>query len=364
LAERGIETDVVTTDDNGPQRLKVPLGIGVQELGVTYRYFPRQTRLYTFSLPMAWWLWKNAGNYDLIHIHAVFTYASTIAAWVARIKGIPYVIRPLGILNSWGLRNRRQFPKKMSLWAIERSMFAHAALVHYTSDQERIEAEEAGVRSPSVTIANPVDLESLDRACHVGKFRAGYPALEDRRLVVLLSRIARKKGIDLLISAFATVNRQIPDTVLVIAGDGEENLIEQLKDQVREAGLCNSVIWPGFLNGDGKAALLADAEVFVLPSHSENFGVAVVEALCFQVPVIVSDQVGIHREISQHQAGLVVPCEPQALTNALLEVLSKPELRSELAANAATLAHRAFSRGTILDALLAAYHLALHPLHP
>lgn len=361
LAERGISTHVVTTDDNGPERLKVPLGLPVVDRGVTYWYFPRQTRFYTSSLPMTLWLWRNVRNYDLLHIHALFTYASTIAAWSARARGVPYIIRPLGVLNTWGRQNRRRLTKKLSFWAIERGMLEHAEMIHYTSEQERIEAEQGGARTASIIIANPTDLEAADRQRHAGKFRAQYHLPDNLKLVVFLSRITSKKGLDLLIPAFARLHQRLPDTLLVIAGAGEPELINEAKQLVKDAGLFDHVLWPGFLQGDDKAAAMADADVFVLPSYSENFGVAVVEALCFHVPVIVSDQVGIHHEISQHQAGLVVPCDSSALADALIEVVSKPDLRSKLAANAGGLAQKRFSRRSILDALVAIYQTVLRP---
>lgn len=361
LSERGIETHVAATDDNGPeQSLEVPLGVPLVEQGVTYWYFRRQTRAYLWSFSMIRWLWNNVQRYDLIHIHAVFTCASTAAAWSARAKGIPYIVRPLGILNQWGLR-RRRVVKRLSFWAIERSMLKHAALVHYTSEQERIEAEQAGACSASMIVANPVDFEAADRLRYAGGFRAQYPTLQNRRLIVFLSRIAPKKGLDLLIPAFARVHERFPDSVLVIAGDGKAELVNRLKQSAREAGVEHDVLWPGFLNRDQKAALLADADVFVLPSYSENFGVAVVEALCFHVPAIVSDQVGIHHEISRHGAGLVVPCDQSALADALTEVLRKPELLSSMAVNAGNLSRTRFSRSGILDSIVETYRRILHP---
>jgi glycosyltransferase involved in cell wall biosynthesis len=355
LVDRGIETHVVTTDDNGRERLKMPLNEVVVDQGVKYRYFERQLRPYTCSLPLARWLWKNTSSFDLVHIHAVFTFPSTAAAWSARARGVPYIVRPLGVLNQWGLQNRRRWAKKLSFRLVERGIFEHAELIHYTSDQERIEAEQAGAHASSIIIANPVDLKSIERQRHAGAFRARYPALKDRKLVVFLSRISPKKGLDLLVTAFSRLHQQIPEALLVIAGAGDTDLIQKIKQRVSDARLSDHVFWPGFVEGDEKAAVLADADVFVLPSHSENFGVAVVEALSYGVPVIVSDQVGIHREISSHRAGLVVPCESSALADALLEILSKPALRTELASNGAKLANTQFSREGILDAMVATY---------
>jgi glycosyltransferase involved in cell wall biosynthesis len=245
--------------------------------------------------------------------------------------------------------------KRLSFWAIERAILKHAQVIHYTSEQERIEAEEGGTRTASTIIANPTDLEGADRLRFAGRFRARHRLPDKLKLVVFLSRLSSKKGLDLLIPAFARLHQCFPDTLLVIAGDGEQEVIGQAQRLVEEAGLSKDVLWTGFLQGDDKAAVLADAAVFVLPSYSENFGVAAVEALCFQVPVIVSDQVGIHREISKHQAGIVTPCDIAALADALIEIMSKPDLRSRMAMNARHLAEQRFSRRSILDSLLTTY---------
>jgi glycosyltransferase involved in cell wall biosynthesis len=355
LADRGIQVDVATTDDNGPERLNVPLSVPVWEDGAIYRYFRRQTKSYTCSLPMAKWLWKNVANYDLVHIHAVFTFPSSVAAWVAQAKGVPYIIRPLGILNQWGLENRRPLLKKLSLCAIENNILKRASLIHYTSTGERIEAESAGIHTASTIIANPVDLDPGGKQRFAGFFRQQYPMFRNRFLVAFLSRIDAKKGIDLLIRAFAILREHLPDAALVIAGRGNPKLVESLKRQASEAGLDEHIVWPGFLEGAQKKALLADADVFVLPSYSENFGVAVVEALAYQVPVVISDQVGIHDQVSSYDAGLVVPCDENALADALARLLSQPQRCDEMRRNADRLLRDCFSTSGIVDSLLGTY---------
>jgi hypothetical protein len=107
LAASGIETHVATTDDNGPgRRLAVEFGRPREENGVTYWYFPRQSSFYLYSAPFTGWMWRHAADYQLIHIHAVFSYCSNMAAYIASRLGIPYVVRPLGVLNRWGMEQR------------------------------------------------------------------------------------------------------------------------------------------------------------------------------------------------------------------------------------------------------------------
>jgi glycosyltransferase involved in cell wall biosynthesis len=275
LNDAGVEVHVATTDDNGRQRLDVPLGVPVVEEGVTSWYFPRQTRFYTVSWPLGRWLAQHVRDYDLVHIHALFSFATMPAAFWCQRYGIPYMVRPLGTLNRWGLRYRHPWLKRLSLRCIERRMVSGAAAVHYTSAQERLEAAELSLGERAVIIPNAVDLASLPARALAGRFRARYPQLADRRIILFLSRIDAKKGPDLLLPAFAHIRAHYPQVALVLAGSGDAALVARLQQQGARLGLEAEVLWTGFLSGDDKWAALADADLFVLPSYSENFGVAV-----------------------------------------------------------------------------------------
>jgi len=334
-AAAGLEVHVATTDDDGLGRTSKH-GACFQEDGVTYWIFPRQTRFYTFSLPLTTWLSKHARDYDLIHIHALFSYPSIAAAVFARVAKVPYMIRPLGVLNSWGMQHRRRWLKDLSFRLIESRMLRNAAGVQYTSEQESSEASQLGVSHISLLVPNPVDIASIPAIA--GSFRAAHPKLIGKTILLFLSRIDAKKGIDLLLPAFAQLRLNHPEAALVIAGDGDRTLLEQLKNQAAQLGLGEDVLWVGFVQGQKKQDALTDADIFVLPSYSENFGVAVVEAMACGIPVIVSDQVGIHPEIAESGAGLVVKCSVPQLVEALNRAVSDPIWRREASANARRLA--------------------------
>ena len=155
LSRAGIDTHVATTDDNGAERLAVPYGVPVVQDGVTYWYFRRQTRFYTFSWPLGRWLADRVADFDLVHIHALFSYATLPAAFWANRHGVPYVVRPLGTLSEWGMKNRRPWLKHWSFRVIESRVLKHAAIVHYTSDQERLEAEKLHVTTQRRSFPSP-----------------------------------------------------------------------------------------------------------------------------------------------------------------------------------------------------------------
>lgn len=354
LASAGVETHVAATDDNGIDRMNVPTGVAIASEGVIDWYFPRQARFYTFSWPLSQWLSKHVADYDAVHIHALFSFATLPASYYAAKQGIPYVIRPLGTLNEWGMTNRRPWLKKLSFQLIESRILRHAAAVHFTSDQERIEAEKLQVVRNAKVIPNA--LTDIPAAADPGLFRSKYPQLEGRRVLMFLSRLDRKKGLDLLLNAFAILKKEIPDLALVIAGNGESEYRSELQRQAKELGIQESIVWPGFLSGDLKWSAFAGAELFVLPSYSENFGNAVVEAMAAGLAVVVSDQVAIHPEIAKSAAGDVVPCDPHRVAASILRLLRDPASRQVMATNGRQLVAREYSQAAVIQKIIAMYN--------
>ena len=355
LAAAGVEVHVATTDDNGPGRLAVPYGEPVRVDGVSYWYFPRQGHFYTVSLPLGRWLARHIPDYDVVHIHALFSYAPLAAAFWAWRHRVPYLVRPAGLLNQWGMRHRRPWLKGLVFRVIDSRILAGAAMLHYTSDQEWREATTLGVGGKHVVIPNPVatppELLS-DRAC---RFRAQYPQLADRIMVLFLARLDEKKGVDLLLEAFAQARQQCPQLVLVIAGEGPPLFVATLQRRVHRLGIEAEVIWTGFLAGEAKWGAFGAADIFVLPSYSENFGMAVVEAMAVGRPVLVTDQVGIHAAIADAQAGLVTPCAVSPLADALVRLASDAEGRERMGRNGQVLVREQFSLPAVTHSLLGLY---------
>ena len=361
LAKAGLMVDVATTDDNGRGRLSVMLGQSIVEDGVSYRYFRRQTFFYTFSWPLTRWLALHVADYDLVHIHALFSYPSISAAFWAWRRRVPYIVRPLGVLTHWSMRHRRPWLKRGSFSLIERRILSGAAAVHYTSEQEIREAADLGVRHRAELIPNAVGVPPHTSRKVQGQFREGHPELANRPLVLFLSRLDQKKGLDLLLHAFADVIQEHPRAILAIAGNGEAAFVETLKQTAARIGLSRHLIWTGFLAGDDKWAALADADLFVLPSYSENFGIAVAESLACGVPVVISDQVGIHHEISGSGAGVVVPCDPKPLAKAITRVLADATLRARMAVAARQCAREQFSLTVMTQKILRLYQEIVAP---
>lgn len=359
LTHAGLEVHVATTDDNGRGRLGVPQAIPTVEETVAYHYFPRQTRFYSVSWPLGRWLARHVRDYDLVHVHALFSFAALPAAyWAARAR-VPYVVRPLGTLNRWGMQHRRPWLKRLSFAIIERQILRGAARIHYTSEQERVEAAELGLKHRQTVVPLGIDLTPFTELPPRGWLRERVPGSAGRPVALFLSRLDPKKGLDLLLAALACARSRRPDLVLVIAGSGDPGFEQGVRRDAARLGLGDSIYWAGFLSDKEKLAALADADLFVLPSYSENFGVAAVEAMAARLPVVISDQVGIHREVAAARAGVVVPCERESLADALLRVAFDASLRMELGARAQDLVRRRFSIQAMTAAVATMYQEVL-----
>jgi glycosyltransferase involved in cell wall biosynthesis len=353
LARRGIDTHVIATDDNGAGRLPVECGVQGIENGVTHWYFPRQTQFYTFSWPLNTWLAARVGDFDIVHIHALFSFAALPAAvWASR-GGVPYVVRPLGTLNQWGMTNRRRRLKAVSFRLLERRILRHAARVHYSTEQERLEAASLGVTTPAAVIPNP--LRPMESAAAAEPICGRFPQLRGKRLILFLSRIDPIKGVDLLLRAFAQIRTLVPDVCLVMAGDGDRAFVERVKSEAASLGIDSEVIWTGFLDEHDKRAAFEAADLFALPSYSESFGIAVAEAMAAGLPVVISDKVAIHHDVTRAGAGIVVPCEVDRLAVALMGVLTDTSLRSALGRAGRVLACTRYSSDAVTNQLIELY---------
>jgi len=312
-------------------------------------------------MPLVNWLWKNARTFDVLHVHGVFSCAPDAAAWIARKQRLPYILRPYGVLNRWGMQNRRPLLKKMVFRACERRNLEAAAAIHYTCEQERVEAEELGFHAPAAVVPNPVEIPPATEVR--GRFRSLHPELAGKLIVLFLSRIDAKKGLDLLLPAFAQLRREHVNAALVIAGDGDRAVETQARRQAIELGIADSIVWTGFVQGQEKHDVLWDADIFALPSYSENFGVAAAEAMAHACPVVITDQVGIHQFVTVNAIGIVTPCRAENVARALGRLAGDASLRASMGARGRTVALSEFSTSAVVDRVLDLYRGALRTRH-
>jgi glycosyltransferase involved in cell wall biosynthesis len=330
LAARGHEVHVFTTDIDGPRTSQVPLATPVDLDGVQVRYFPAGLGRRLFRAPaLARTLAREIGGFDLLHLHSVFLWPTTAAARIARGAGKPYLLSPRGMLVPELIAAKSGLIKRAWIGLFERANVAGAASLHVTSQEEARALRRLALTPRRLDIRpNGIEPPALEpRACN-----------KQGRRVLYLGRLSWKKRLDCLIRALGYA----PEAELTLAGFDDEGLAARLAALAREIGVAERVHLVGPRLDAAKWALLQSADIFVLPSQQENFGVAALEAMAAGLPVIVSPGVGLAPAISHAGAGLVVESEPAALGAALARLIEQPEARARMGAAGQTLARETF----------------------
>jgi glycosyltransferase involved in cell wall biosynthesis len=300
------------------------------------RLFPWVRYAYTPGLRR--WLRRHGKSYDGIIINGLWNYAS-LGTWLTlRRLDLPYFVFTHGMLDPWF---NRAYPIKAFFKAIYWKLFEHRVLrdargVFFTCDEERQLARHSF--SPYVANEFVVGYGTQDVGGDPGAqrtvFAARVPALKGRKFILFLSRIHPKKGVDMLIRAFARNAGLFPDIDLVIAGPDQLGWAHDLQRLAADLGIADRVHWPGMLSGDAKWGAFRSADFFVLPSHQENFGIVIAEAMALSKPVLITNKVNIWREIEADKAGLVVNDDVDAIDDGLRRLCAlTPMQRDEIGRN-------------------------------
>ena len=342
LQDQGTEVLIATTDADGSGELPVALGEKIVYQGAPTIFFPRQwSEALKYSRPLALWLEQNVKNFDLAHIHAVFSHACVAAARACRKNIVPYLVRPLGTLDPWSLKQKSV--RKRLFWHLGvKRMLTEAAAIHYTSDEEKRLVETGLGLSRGVVVPNALDLSFIDNrnGRRTAPFDETQSEIGHGPYVLALSRIHPKKGFELLIESFATLKKSglFGSWRLVFAGDGDADYVNQLKALARRRGLNGDALFVGWLEGDSKYAALKDASLLAMPSYQENFGISLIEAMACGVPVLVSPHVNLAPEIEKAGAGWVAALGEDELASALVEALGNEQERRRRGNNGRELA--------------------------
>jgi glycosyltransferase involved in cell wall biosynthesis len=349
LVRRGVDVTVATTNAAGARSLDVPVDTPVIDDGVVFRYFARSVPgSWKFSWPMTRWLWANAGSYDVVHVHALFSYATIPGCRAAARVPVPYVLRPLGTLSDWSLGHRRW--KKRPYYALlERSHLAMASAIHVTSDAEADDVARLGYGDRARVIPLGVDVGA--RPVRRGRAATGSGPLR----LLFLSRLHEKKNVPVLLRALAAARNASRRIELTVAGDGEPGYREQLADLADQLGLRDVVSFAGHVAGTAKARAFEEADCFVLPSAHENFGLAVAEAMATGLPAIVTRDVALARDVHAAGAGVVTEPTENALASALVWASEHRATLLEMGDRAWQHASRELSWDTTCRRLVALY---------
>lgn len=288
--------------------------------------------VYGYSPRWEPWLRENIDRFDGVVVHGIWQYQSW-GTWRAIHGRKPYVLFPHGMLDPWF---KRRYPlkhaKKWMYWHLaERRVLRDADSILFTCETEQHLAPKSFRMPPwhAAVVPYGAEIPEGDPEGQIEAFYAACPGARQRRFFLYLGRIHPKKGCDLLIEAFRSIART-SDFDLVMAGP-DAGIRNRMEDRVAAAGLAHRVHWPGLVTGPAKWGAFHASEAFVLPSHQENFGIAVAEALGCSRPVLISNQVNIWPEIEADGAGLVAPDTVEG-TKSLLErwLALDPERRAQM----------------------------------
>ncbi|MEM8524190.1 MAG: glycosyltransferase [Bacteroidota bacterium] len=341
-ASLGHHIQIFTTTANGNSEL--PKGSKTVD-GVQVQYFPRWTKDHThFSPALLWNLFWKIKKYDTVHLHSWWNLVTIPALLICWLRGVRPFFSPHGMLSSYSLENESGGTKGIFHRLLGRFLLSKSIL-HATAKQEAEEGLEMISDWKYVLVPNIVELPE----------RKNYQKKQADNQVftlVFLSRIHHKKGLELLFEALSQVDF---DFRLRIAGDGEADYVEQLKQLAQDFNIAQKIEWVGWINDEPKYQLLANADLFTLTSHNENFAMVVIESLAVGTPVLLSDRVGLSDYVQAQQLGWICPLEVFKIREYLKDIFEQKEALANIRAKATAQIYQDFSAESIAKQYVEAY---------
>lgn len=317
LAQRGHSVALYAADDGGET---VPLEPALSA-GVDVRRFPvRFPRFWKRAPGLVPALRDALQSADIVHLHSLYLYHDWVTGVLCRRFDVPYILRPHGTLDPY-LYRRHRWRKLLVERLFQNRVTRGAAVLHFTAEEEQELARPYCFGVPGAVVPLGLHMGEYDNLPDRCEFRARHPEIGDRRILLFFGRLSFKKGLDILVPAFAQACRARDDLHLVFAGP-DYDMADKVRGWLAEEGLALRATFTGMLKGRDKLAVLAGSDLFVLPSYTENFGISVIEAMACGLPVLISDRVNIWREVKADGAGFVEPCDVNRFASALLDLLS------------------------------------------
>lgn len=327
------------------------------EDGVRYWYFNVDFLPLIYSSSFKRWLDQNIAGFDIVHIHGLYRFPVTYAGYRARKAEVPYIICPHGSLDPYLYKQSAKslFLKRLYERFFDLPNLNSASAIHYTAQDEMELASFLKIRAPGIVVPNGLDWAAYASLPLKGAFRARLHLDAATPLILFLGRLNFKKGLDLLISAFAALIETTPDAHLAIVGPDNEGYGKKVRQWCKQYGVENQVFFVDHLPAGQVREAYVDADVFALTSYTENFGMTVAEAMACECPVVISDQVNIWREVLEAGAGLVVPLETEQIVKALQNVLGDSEAASAMGSAGRELVRAEYSWGKLVTELDSVY---------
>ncbi|HDH31699.1 MAG TPA: glycosyltransferase [Candidatus Wolfebacteria bacterium] len=366
LVKKGIEVTVYTTNTN--LKGKVPVNKEVDIDGVKVIYFTF-FRFFEFLGPTGWQfsifltkvLKRTIPDFDLVYISAIWNYPTAATAYYCRKYKKPYIIAPRGVFYPYTF-NKKVWKKWPYYKLITKRDLERAAAIHYTTQDEFEKGHSfLELKNKNVFIVpNGVDLSEFENLPPKENLLNRYPELNGKKVILFLSRLDWKKGLDVLAKAYGIIATKRKDAHLLIVGDGLEGFKNKVKKWFQDEGVLDRITFTGMLTGKEKLEAFSASDIFTLPSHSESFGMAIVEAMACGLPVVISDTVGIFQEVEQSKAGLIVPGNDAIkLSEAIIKLLDNEKLIKQMGENGRALSRKEFEFSEIADKMIKVFKIVL-----
>ncbi|MHA8060780.1 glycosyltransferase [Aquirufa beregesia] len=286
---------------------------------------------YTFSPGLFIWLCRNVQKFDLVVLQAVWNFPIMAAYLACKWHKIPYVIIPHGSLYDETFHLKSSRFKKVFLSLYVKKMLIMAQQVIFSTKDEALKVRNfLSIPIRSNIIPNIVDVQKFEILPTKGTFRQKFAISTERLILTHFGRVTIKKGINYVLEILPNLVQRYPNVLYVIAGSEEDNYLDELRSMIKKKNLEQHVIFTGLLPSNEGIELLVDTDVFVLPSLSENFGMSVVEAMLCEIPVVISEHVGIALDLKEENCAYVIQLNNSSLERAVLELIENPSKRISL----------------------------------
>lgn len=364
LAARGhrvrvITTDALTGNDPGWEREYADSGY---QLDV---HRAKGGGPFAYSPALAVAVQKAVAESDVVHLHTVWTYPTLRAAWACRKRRVPYLVMPHGMLDPNSVR-RKRVKKWLYAKLVEGPNLRRAAGLTYTHpEEERLARQTVSGLPRGWVVPLAADEPPVDPREELAKdFFNQHPALAGTKIVLFLGRLHPKKGLDLLIPAFADLARQVSEARLVLVGPGDPKYVAGLNDLAASNKLGDRVVFLGSLAGRAKWAAMAAATLFALPSYQENFAITVAEAMSVGTPVLLSSRVNIWSEVESAKAGVISELDRSKIADNMLRIVGDAEFAAALGENGRVFVQQTYNWDRTADAAEVAYRNILTSTPP
>ena len=325
LSRQGISCEIVTTRGHrvGINQIASP---GVPIYSFDTGFPARIWTAYSGELPR--FLNDKAASFDLIHIHEVWHHPGYAAFRAARKHNLPCILTIHGELSEWGLRQKALKKRIYRLVLLDR-ILRNVNALHAITRAEKEQVVKLGYETPVVVAPNGIQPAPFEALPDPAEFIQRFPVLKGKRIILFLGRLHAKKGLDILARSFSTIARRFEDIVLLVVGPNKFGTQEKMESILSSEDLLGRAVFTGLLTGEDKLAAMNCADLFVLPSHSDVLGIAVLEAMAARLPVVITEGCEFP-EVSEHGAGFVVEADEAPIAEAMTMLLSDADLRKRM----------------------------------